>query len=241
MKKKTPFPNLNGQQRKQVLKQLENHQHKSHVTDFVYTPWGNVLKNFHINEFVFNPTGMTSRYLALYLFMNNQCLFAGKRVLDMGTGTGLMAITMAKHGASEVIASDISPLAVGNTQANIKQFKLQDKITVVLGDLFENITGKFDFIIFNHPFFGDDPMEGNTIAASMLNNGALIQRFLKEVPDFLNPHVPVMMPFYSIAGAKNDPVIQGLKYGFNVQTTFTTNAGTGLQTGEITIHELTKR
>lgn len=158
----------------------------------------------------------------------------------MGTGTGLMAVVMGIQGATDVMASDISERAVANARENIENFNLKNA-KAVQGDLFESVSGTFDLIVFNHPFFGDTAPEGDTIAASMLNSGELISRFLGEVSEFLAPDGIIMMPFYTKAGEINDPALQGPKFGFQVETTFKAVSTTGLQTGEITIHELTRK
>ena len=106
------------------------------------------------------------------------------------------------------------------------------KIKLVRGDLFENVQGRFDLIVFNHPFFGDTPRAGDTIAASMLNDGELVHRFLAEAPKFLKKNGVILMPFYSKAGKTNNPILQGPKHGFKVNTTFRTNSTSGLQKGE---------
>lgn len=151
---------------------------------------------------------------------------------------GLMGLVMALNGAKDVILTDISFAAAQNAQANIQKFGIENNTLVFRGDLFEKVPVKADFIVFNHPFFGGEPLPGSTIAASMLDSGELIKRFFQEAPEYLNPGGVIMMPFYSKAGAINNPVVQGPKYGFKVTTVFKANSATGLQTGEITIHEL---
>lgn len=230
---------LNLQQKKQVLLQWKKHQHKKILqVDVSLSGHGESIKEFLVFPGVWNPAIVSARYHASYLFYNNERLFTNKRSLDMGCGTGLMAIVMGSHGAKEVVASDVSLPAMKNTVANIKKFRLSKVVKVVQSDLFENVSGKFDFIVFMQPYFGDSPTQGDTVAASMLDSGDLIKRFLSEAPKHLTPNGIIMMAFYSKAGTTNNPVIQGPKYGFKVRTTFKAISCTGLQTGEISIHEL---
>ena len=56
------------------------------------------------------------------------------RVLDLGTGTGILAIAAAKLGATEVEAVDINPLAVSTAAANCRRNKVEEKVRVRLGD-----------------------------------------------------------------------------------------------------------
>ena len=56
------------------------------------------------------------------------------RVLDLGTGTGILAIGAAKLGATEVEAVDINPLAVSTAAANCRRNNVEAKVRVRLGD-----------------------------------------------------------------------------------------------------------
>lgn len=232
------IPGLNKEQNAQVQIQWQNNQHDDHTIYVELSGQGDGINDFLVRKGVWNPAVASSRYHASYLYYNNLRLFAGKTAIDIGTGTGLMGLVMALHGAKNVILTDISFTATINAQRNINKFGVSDKAKVFLGDLFEKVPTKADFIVFNHPFFGGKPIPKSTIAASMLDSGDLIQRFLTTAPEYLNPGGIIMMPFYSKAGPINDPVIQGPKHGFKVSTVFMANSVTGLQTGEISIHEL---
>src|SRR5947208_9395563 len=60
---------------------------------------------------------------------------AGMRVLDVGTGSGILALAAAKLGAASVYCIDNSSVAVESAAANAAINDLSDKITVVLGTL----------------------------------------------------------------------------------------------------------
>jgi len=53
------------------------------------------------------------------LFANNLPVVDGEEMLEIGPGTGVISITAAYKGAKKVVAIDINPDAVRNTQANI--------------------------------------------------------------------------------------------------------------------------
>jgi len=228
---------LNDSQRKQVLMQRWLHQHKDFQIDLAITPFGEILEGFIVQQGVWNPTIVSARHHAAYLFYHNG-LYYGKKVIDIGSGTGLMGIVMAKYGAKKVIMSDISKRAVSNSQENIKHFKLDTIASAVEGDLFAGIEEKADCITFMQPYFAGNPPEWDTISASMLANPELIRRFLQNAPNYLKPDGVIVMPSFSLAGALNDPVVIGKEYWYNITTTFITDSTTGLQQGEIAMHEL---
>lgn len=76
----------------------------------------------------------------------------GKSVLDMCTGSGCIAISIALFGKpSKVAASDISEKALKVARENAKSLKAGE-ISFIQGDMFENVTDKFDIIVSNPPY-----------------------------------------------------------------------------------------
>src|SRR5437868_7305868 len=78
---------------------------------------------------------------------------AGMRVLDVGTGSGILAIAAAKLGAAHVYAIDNSSVAVESATANAAMNDLRDRIQVVLGILDETeaarMAGQYDLVVAN--------------------------------------------------------------------------------------------
>lgn len=72
----------------------------------------------------------------------------GKRVLDVGCGSGILSIYCAKRGASEVVAVDIDPLAVEETIKNAKVNKVSEKIKALRGSA-EDVKGVFPVVVAN--------------------------------------------------------------------------------------------
>jgi len=74
----------------------------------------------------------------------------GKALLDMGCGTGILAIVAAKLGAAvPVHAVDIDPVCVRSTKANARRNRVPHKLIVVLGDASVLIRGQYDYILAN--------------------------------------------------------------------------------------------
>lgn len=106
---------------------------------------------------VFNPKLLRSgEYLASLL---DELVMPGARVLDMGTGSGVGAVTAANL-ASRVVAVDINPQAVRCARINALLNEVDDIVDVREGDLFESVQGeRFDVILFNPPYFRGAPKD----------------------------------------------------------------------------------
>jgi len=86
----------------------------------------------------------TTFMLTEYLMKQN---LSGKAVLDMGCGTGVLGIAMAKSGAESVVAIDIDDMSVANAKENFELNGITNA-TVLLGDA-SKIEGKYDMIVAN--------------------------------------------------------------------------------------------
>ena len=73
----------------------------------------------------------------------------GKRILDMGSGTGVLAIVAAKLGAESVLAVEIDDMAEESVRENIALNDVADKITSVCGDASAIEGEKFDIVLAN--------------------------------------------------------------------------------------------
>lgn len=72
------------------------------------------------------------------------------RMLDLGTGSGILAITGAKLGAAQVSASDIDPVAVKVATENVTRNGVTDRVQVFEGDLLDQIsTAQYDLVTAN--------------------------------------------------------------------------------------------
>jgi len=77
--------------------------------------------------------------------------------LDLGTGTGLQALVLARRGF-QVIATDINPVAVRCAHHNVRNHRLEHRIHCVQADLFAPFPpARFDLVVSNPPFFSGLP------------------------------------------------------------------------------------
>ena len=80
-------------------------------------------------------------------------------VLDLCTGSGCIAIAIAKKSGANVTASDISKKALDVANKNVLKHELAAEVQLLESDLFENIDGKYDVIVSNPPYIPTKEIE----------------------------------------------------------------------------------
>lgn len=106
---------------------------------------------------VFNPRVFGSSDCLVRAVRQTTFAPAARRVLELGTGTGVNAIAAAMRGG-DVVATDINPAAVRCARMNVTMHGLEDRVDVRQGDLFAPVRGEsFDLVLFNPPFFDGHP------------------------------------------------------------------------------------
>ena len=76
-----------------------------------------------------------------------------RRVLDLCTGIGCIGIATAlMMPGIQVVCSDVCPDALATAQRNCDDYELNDRVNLVVSDVFERIEGRFDVIISNPPY-----------------------------------------------------------------------------------------
>ena len=114
---------------------------------------GNV--NFYGNEIKVNKNVLIPRFeteeLVEYTISYIKKMFKEKiNIIDLGTGSGCIAITLKKKINSNVSAIDISKEALEVARENAKKNKVE--IDFIQNDMLDNISNKFDVIISNPPY-----------------------------------------------------------------------------------------
>jgi release factor glutamine methyltransferase len=123
--------------------------------------------------------------------LRRETLPAGARVLDLCTGSGLLALTAALRGVRDVTAVDVSRRALLTVRINARLNGV--KIRTLRGSLFEAVPGEqFDAIACNPPYV---PAETNELPSSGPSRAwdggrdgrALLDRLIAEAPAHLRP------------------------------------------------------
>lgn len=82
----------------------------------------------------------------------------GERILDIGTGSGAIAVTLALEMKAKVVATDLSIEAVRVARDNADAFRAE--VEFVNCDLASAIAGEFDLVVSNPPYVPDDELPG---------------------------------------------------------------------------------
>jgi release factor glutamine methyltransferase len=117
----------------------------------------------------------------------------GKNVLDVGTGSGIQAIAAKNSGAKSVTASDINKEAV--------DYVSSIGIKCIKSNLFDNITGKFDLIIFNPPYLPEDKREdaeSRLITTGGKSGDEITLKFLKQADKHLEENGIILLLLSSL-------------------------------------------
>lgn len=122
-----------------------------------------------------------------------------KRVLDIGTGSGCIAIATAlAFPNAQVDAADISTDALQVTAMNIERHAVQQRVRAVRSDVFDALKGeRYDVIVSNPPYVGDEEMAGlpeeyRREPVTGLHGGRdgldIVHRILDQAAAHLQPH-----------------------------------------------------
>lgn len=119
----------------------------------------------------------------------------GKRILDMGSGTGVLAIVAAKLGAERVLAVEIDDMAEESVRENIVLNDVDDKIESICGDASAIEGEKFDIVLAN--------INRNVLLADMKAYAATLSHGGELVMSgFLEEDIPLLVKKAKTLGLK---------------------------------------
>ncbi|MDD2259360.1 MAG: peptide chain release factor N(5)-glutamine methyltransferase [Acholeplasmataceae bacterium] len=180
---------------------------------------------FYVNEDVLIPRWETEE-LVERLIIYIDITFSDKKldILDIGTGSGCIAVTLAKETSnSNVVATDISEKALKIAKKNNE--KLETNVKFLVGDLFEPVKNmRFDLIVSNPPYIPNGEAIGPTVihepeVALYGGNKGLdfYERIIRESKNYINPHG--LIAFEHAYNTKAELAELALKYYPNAKVT----------------------
>lgn len=153
---------------------------------------------FDVNDDVYEPAEDS------FLFAENLGVKSGQTVLDLGTGSGILAVTAAQK-AQSVLAADLNPYAIRCAKENAK-LNMAYNVAFLQGDLFKAFADgvKFDLVLFNAPYLPSEEGEEATWIGKSWAGGAngrvVVDRFIAEVPAYLKPRGRVLLMQSTLTG-----------------------------------------
>lgn len=115
--------------------------------------------DFLVDEHVLIPRSDTEILVenALNILSNEEKKLKG---LEIGVGSGIISITLLKNMKNlSMTAIDINQYALEISKENAENLGVLERLTLIKSDLFENVSGKYDFIISNPPYIDENDME----------------------------------------------------------------------------------
>jgi release factor glutamine methyltransferase len=170
---------------------------------------------FQTCEKVYEPAEDT------FLLAENLIVNESDNVLEIGTGTGIIAIIVSKR-VKKIVAVDINRFAVECTQKNAEINNAL--VDVKLGDLFDPIDNeKFDLVLFNTPYLptSEDEIVNDELEAAWdggEDGRSVINRFIEHLPIHLNPKGRVQLVQSSLSDIEKT-IGMLMEMGFKVAVT----------------------
>jgi release factor glutamine methyltransferase len=119
------------------------------------------------------------------------------RIVDVGTGSGVIAVSFAKQfPEAKIYAVDISDDALALARENAARLGLKERIQFEKGDLLENLDERFDLIVANLPYVS--MQDRHLLAREVLHDpevalfagpggGEIVRRLIEQAPSHLTP------------------------------------------------------
>jgi len=202
-----PEDELESNQISSLQKQIEKARQGEPIP-YLIGHWEFYALDFIISPDVLIPRPETEMIIDLALGWIKQNETPSK-ILDMGTGSGCIGITIALHAKnSSIIGADSSEKAIEISQQNAEKFHVENQIQFQLSNLFSRITGKFDMICANLPYIPTPELSSLPVAkfepVAALDGGkdglGVISAFLQEGGKYLN-HPGMILCEYGISQA----------------------------------------
>ncbi|MEQ1634851.1 MAG: class I SAM-dependent methyltransferase [Planctomycetota bacterium] len=121
---------------------------------------------------------------------------ARNRAIDVGTGSGVLALQMAKAGFKQVIATDINPNAIESVARQLRRLSVAPPIELEHADQFGKDRGPLDLIVSNPPWMKGEV--GRTLDLAMYFQDGFFERFYDQSLQRLAPGGRVVFVFSNI-------------------------------------------
>jgi len=141
--------------------------------------------------------------------LNNLPNVKNKTVLDIGCGTGIIGIHCLKNNAKMVVFADNDKNAIKNTRFNLELNNITENFELIESNLFEKISGKFDYIFANLPISDE---------AFKLNTKNIALKFLTQCKNHIHQNGKVFFCWASFSEINSiKKILNTLRYTYTIQ------------------------
>jgi release factor glutamine methyltransferase len=132
------------------------------------------------------------------LMSDVSCQKSDVRIVDVGTGSGVIALSLAaKFPEGKIHASDISDEALALARENANRLGLAERVQFAKGDLLENFVERFDLIVANLPYIS--MQDRQSLSREVLRDpetalfggdrgDELLRKLIEQAPEHLQPN-----------------------------------------------------
>ena len=184
--------------------------------------WEFYGRRFKTDRRALIPRPETERLAELMLKQIPVETSSGVRLADIGTGSGVLAITLAlERPGLEVVATDISADTLALARENGRAHGIDGRIKWLQTDLLSGVDTDFDFLVTNLPYIPTAematlPREVRHDPPLALDGGAdgldVIRRFIEEAPSHLKPGAGVLLEIGISQASGVADILQQQKY-----------------------------
>ena len=146
----------------------------------------------------FYGTYVPSRTSHLELFGTWLSAYKGPRAtaIDVGTGSGVLALMLCRHNFEKVLATDTNPNAIESVRRELKLLRGKPPVTPILTDLLGDDTAPVDLIVFNPPWMQGG--QNDMLDSALYFTPGLFERFFDRAHARLSPDGRVVLLFSNV-------------------------------------------
>ena len=144
-----------------------------------------------IKKGVFHPGFFfSSEFFAEFAYQQN---VTGKRVCEMGAGSGLLSFLLLQNGAT-VTSVEQSKVALAGLHFNKERSNYSEHLRIIASNVFDAVQEKpFDFVFVNPPYFFKEPTTEVQLAWYAGSTGEFFDRFFYQLKNQVHPQSKVYM------------------------------------------------
>lgn len=192
----------------QMIKPIQLIHHKNHIEEIKDN--SNSFLGFEVSNSIYKPNLTSSSIFVLRLLLRKKRNY--NKLLDMGTGSGILGLTLKKEGfCNNLVLTDVNKDAIQCASNNAKNLKIE--ANCVESNLFSNIKEKFDCIIFNLPLLHTSEEVSKDELSLSDFRGNIATTFFNEADSYLNNNGEIIFTYSNLS---NPEILTKMKQKWDI-------------------------